>query len=218
MPRGPSVETLVSCPCCGRNEFQHLVGLGKVPISGVFRALAYDPIELIDLSFEVCTLCGLVRQEGLSRPRDYSSIDRSTAPQLPRHLEDLIRQLEILGTSAEDLILEIGANDGSFLAALSAAGYRNTAGIEPSVHLSGLGRSKGMRIHTGYFDSQAAQMLVDHYGPARIVICRHTLEHVPDPATFVRCMRASLDSRQGVLLLEVPDGSAIPDLMNVYEF
>jgi hypothetical protein len=56
------------------------------------------------------------------------------------------------------------------------------------------------------------------HGPVKAVICRHTLEHVPQPDAFVSALAQCLDGDNALALVEVPDGSAIPDLLNVYEF
>lgn len=169
------------------------------------------------LGFELCAACGLVRQSGGAGPRDYSGTDRATARQFPSYGGELIAKLQSLGVGPEDLVLDIGSNDGSFLEALRGAGFRRVVGVEPSRRLAEDGRARGFAVENDYFAPQIVPRLVATHGHARAAVCRHTIEHVPDPGAFVSALRACLDAKTGVALIEVPDGSAIPELMNVYE-
>lgn len=206
------------CPCCGDTDFSALISFPAVPLSGVFRTRLTEPISEIDLDHELCTRCGLVRQRYLARPPAYHGVSRSTASQLPSYSFELAEALKGYGISSNDLVYEIGSNEGTFLSALARAGISNLVGVEPSVQLSAAARAKGFRVENEYFGAELAAKMVRMYGSARAVVCRHTLEHVPDPVAFMSAVRSCFeDLSAGVVLVEVPDGSAIPELMNVYE-
>jgi methylation protein EvaC len=104
------------------------------------------------------------------------------------------------------------------MSALRDAGFNRLVGIEPSQDLAEAARARGHKVVCDYFGPELLPKLLAEYGPARAVICRHTLEHVPHPAAFVAALAQCLDGDQALALVEVPDGSAIPDLLNVYEF
>ena len=205
------------CPCCEEVAFRDLFRFADVPLSGKFRRPEDPPVHRIDLAFEVCESCGLVRQQSVARPPSYDEVDRATTSQKPAHLGEVPALLERAGVGRDDLILEIGANDGAFLDALRAAGFRNLAGVEPSRALARAAVARGLDVATAYFGDAFATQFIRERGKARAIVCRHTLEHVPDPYAFVRGIRACLDDERGVALVEVPDGVAIPDLINVYE-
>lgn len=207
-----------SCPCCGSSDFRPLLAFKEVPLSGVFRKTLSEPLPTFDLEFELCGQCGLVRQVAGSGTRDYVEVTRSTALQFPRYVHDLIEKLRRCGVGADDLVLEIGANDGLFLNALRDAGFTCIMGIEPSQELANTARARGHKVICDYFSPDLVPKLLQEYGAAKAVICRHTLEHVPEPALFVQAMKQCLAEKNSLALIEVPDGSAIPELMNVYEF
>jgi SAM-dependent methyltransferase len=131
---------------------------------------------------------------------------------------ELIAKLKSLGVTPEDLVLDIGSNDGAFMEALRSADFRHLVGVEPSRLLCERGRARGFTVANDYFGPDIVAQLVAKHGCARAVVCRHTLEHVPDPFAFVAALRDCLNPAGGVALLEVPDGAAIPELLNVYEF
>jgi SAM-dependent methyltransferase len=206
------------CPCCENQEFHDLVTFNAVPVSIKILNAPNDPVIARDLSFEVCSRCALVRLRDFDRPPDYTNINRAPVLRQPPHVEEMVRKLVARGVRSSDFLLEIGSNDGSFLEVLHNAGFNNVVGVEPSRVLADVARAKGFRIENDYFDVSLAHHVLRRYGHPAAVVCRHTLEHVPDPDTFIAAIRQCLDQAHGWFLLEIPDGSAIPDLMNVYEF
>ncbi len=206
-----------ACPSCNAAGFSRLLSFDKIPLSGVFRRVASDAVPTLDLAFELCDTCGLLRQAVGSGARDYAEITRSTALQFPRYVYELISKLKT-ALKEGDFVLEIGANDGGFLDALRKSGFSRIAGVEPSQQLAATARVRGHAVICDYFGPDLVPRLLQEYGPAKAVICRHTLEHVPDPAGFVRALKQCLAPEGAIALVEVPDGSAIPELMNVYEF
>lgn len=206
-----------TCPCCAGARFERLLDFGSVPVSGLFRA---DPAEHLPsalLAFELCTTCGLVRQEKETTLRDYSTINRTTARQFPMYGDELIANLESLGVGPGEFVLEIGSNDGSFLKRLHGGGFRQVVGVEPASRLAEQGRARGFEIVNDYFGLELVPQLLTAHGPVRAVVCRQTLEHVPDPSSFLVALRECLDYTSGIALIEVPDSTAIPERLNVHE-
>ena len=213
-----SEPSRAACPCCAGDSFGRLIDFGRVPISGRFRADPREPVPSAALAFELCNGCGLVRQVPGTVPRDYGATTRSTAKQFPTYGHALIERLVSLGVGPNDLVVDVGSNDGVFLDALRAAGFSRLVGVEPSRQLADSARARGHRVENDYFGPHLVSGLLAAHGPARAIVCRHTLEHVPAPAAFVAALHDWLAPEGGVALLEVPDGAAIPELMNVYEF
>lgn len=204
------------CPCCGHNNFFEVLSFPATPISGFFRKNAEDLLPNRDLIFEACFGCGLLRNRNFSSPLDYSNRPRPTARQLPDFRDHLLNLISST-LDKDDLILEIGSNDGCFLDFLQSEGFSNICGVEPSSELVRTSRSKGHRIFSAYFGTDLVGPLLAHFGPPKLVICRHTLEHVPDPFGFVQALRDILVPANGVALVEVPDSTAILDGVNFVE-
>ncbi|HEX9871562.1 MAG TPA: class I SAM-dependent methyltransferase, partial [Candidatus Tectomicrobia bacterium] len=122
-------------------------------------------------------------------------------PHIPR-LVSLIEQLSGIGKDAR--IVEVGCNDGTFLAALMEAGYRNVVGIEPAQDAVNAARRKGMEVVHGYFNLDAAQGLVSAHGKFDLLITRQVLEHVTPLKDFSAGMRVAI-RLGGYALIEVPN-------------
>lgn len=186
-------------------------------MSGLFRTDPAESVASTLLVFELCGSCGLVRQDGFRAPRDYSDADRPTGRQFPAYGEGLLAKLKSLEVAQDELILEVGSNDGSFLERLRGAGFRRLVGVEPSRRQAEEGEARGFAVVNDYFDAETVVGLLAAHGPARAAICRHTLEHVPEPLAFLTALRNCLNPRNGVALVEVPDAAVIPERMNVHE-
>jgi hypothetical protein len=206
------------CDCCSASDLYPYLYFNDLPISGNFRISATSKKERVCLTLQLCHSCGVVRQKSGSGFREYVAVTRSTALQFPAYVHALIRKLKASGVGPDDLVLEVGANDGLFMSVLRDAGFNNLVGVEPSQELASAARGRGHTIVCDYFGPELLPSILATYGAARAVICRHTLEHVPQPHAFMAALAQCLDGDQALALVEVPDGSAIPDLHNVYEF
>jgi SAM-dependent methyltransferase len=99
-------------------------------------------------------------------------------------------------------LLEVGSGYGLFLAAARDAGYQ-VHGIELSRTGVGVAREElGLDVLAG----QLADAPVE---PADVICFWDTLEHVPDPLTFLREVRARL-APGGLIALSVPYISSVP--------
>jgi SAM-dependent methyltransferase len=159
----------------------------------------------IAIALEYCQECGLIRQQpGREVQLDYTGIERDTAKQLPDYSRRIIASLAGFGVGPDHLIVEAGANDGTFLKALRDAGYRNLIGVEPSRRLAARASEAGLTMWNSYFGPAVAADIARRHGPVRAVICRHTLEHVPDIRALTQGLAGVL-APGGLAFIEVPD-------------
>lgn len=210
-------KTERSCPVCGNAEFAELIDFGMVPQSGVFLADAQDPFPKIHLAFEYCLFCALVRR----RPydpfrRDYRDVNRSTQDQMPAYASVIISDLNQFVHDRSGLVLEIGGNDGAFMNLVAESGYQNRLIVEPSTSLAENCRQRSHPVENVYFNFSEAKRIRRCYGPAGVVFCRHTLEHVTDPEDFFRALNRAV-SDGGLLCIETPAADGVTGNMLVHE-
>jgi 2-polyprenyl-3-methyl-5-hydroxy-6-metoxy-1,4-benzoquinol methylase len=205
------------CPACDHGSFAPLIDFGLVPRSGTFLSRPADAFAQIQLSFEYCLHCALLRQKPTGEVSgNYTDISRSTAGQLPAYATYLADSLQLSGVTTEDFVVEVGANDGAFLDVLARSGFTNTLGIEPSRNCAEACRTKGHKVYERHLTAAEASAIREKYGPARAVVCRHTLEHVPNPYAFLIAVR-SLLAEEGTLFLEVPNARAVTHELRGHE-
>jgi len=202
---------MAACGVCGGARFAAFFEAREWSSSGRYLRPG-EPApnaEPIAIALEYCQDCGLIRQQPGHEVRlDYSGIERDTAKQLPDYSQRILASLADFGVGPHDLIVEAGANDGTFLKALRDGAYRNLIGVEPSRRLAARASAAGLTMRNSYFGVTVAGDLAREHGAARAVICRHTLENVPDIRAMMQGL-ASVLAPGGLAFIEVPDADWI---------
>lgn len=138
---------LKNCRICGASSFLEIINLGSQPLSGVFPAPG-DPISTSGpLRLLRCSSCMLVQLgDTYAQTEMYgdtygyrSGLNKTMTEHLKRVANGLIKFLQL---SSTDLVVDIGANDGTFLNNFASRGIP-AAGIDPT-----------SLKYTEYFDSK----------------------------------------------------------------
>jgi SAM-dependent methyltransferase len=122
---------------------------------------------------------------------------------MPQHFAALARQFrETLATEPGQLVVDIGSNDGLLLAACLGEGLR-VLGVDPSANISELARDRGVEVFNEYFTAESAVRIRDQYGPARVIVCTNTFNHIDNLDDFMAGVATLLDP-EGSFVLELP--------------
>ena len=167
------------------------------------QALAYPTGEI---RLELCEVCGFIQNSAFDESRvDYTQEYEETQEFSGRFMEfakaladDMVERYDLDGRS----VLEVGCGKGEFLRLLAERGADPAVGIDPA---SRPGRLTGP-------GSDHVMLLQEFFGPDKthlggdLVVCRHTLEHIPNVSDFTGWLRESVAANPGsALMIEVPD-------------
>ena len=96
-------------------------------------------------------------------------------------------------------IVEIGAGKGDFLIMLCAANGNRGWGYDPSyVPEEGYTAPNVNFVQDFYTEKYTDQK-------ADLIVCRHVLEHIPDPDAFIAQVRQAVGEQESVVFFEVPN-------------
>jgi SAM-dependent methyltransferase len=206
------------CRACKSDRLLLFLELGLHPPAN--RFLAADELgeeePLFPLNAHVCLDCALIQVPDFIPPdffRHYLYVP-SASETMQEHFHELARTLAARFPATQTArVVDIGSNDGLFLAACLEAGVR-PLGIEPARNLTEIARARGVEVVNEYFSPAMAARVKDEYGAAAVITTTNTFNHIDDLHGFVEGVRVLL-APEGVFVIEVPHAG---DLVEKNEF
>jgi SAM-dependent methyltransferase len=196
------------CRFCGGPLRQTVVDLGMSPLCESYvEAARLDEMEpFYPLHVRICERCFLVQLRAYVRPEDifqeyaYFSSYSSSWVEHARIYVDAVT--ERLGLGPENLVVEVGSNDGYLLRRFVERDIP-VLGVEPAQNVAAFAIERGVRTLVDFFGTNAARRIVAEERPADLIVANNVLAQVPDLNDFVEGLKLLLGPR-GVLTIEVP--------------
>lgn len=116
-----------------------------------------------------------------------------------------------------DRVLEIGSGDGHQLACFQELGAE-VLGFEPSADLTEAARAAGVPTIQTLFDCHGVEQIPQAQRPAHVVLLTYTFDHLPEPGPFLELVRTVLDSKRGLLVIEIHDFAKINERREICLF
>jgi 2-polyprenyl-3-methyl-5-hydroxy-6-metoxy-1,4-benzoquinol methylase len=208
----------VACLSCGGRSLVSVLSRNGLPKSGQFLATQGASHASLDLRWDACRDCGLMWIDPeCVREVDYTHVTRSTTNQMPGYKDDLVRRIVGACADRRASVVEVGANDGGFLRIVKEAGLENLTGIEPSAAFRSRYEGTGIGLIQCHLSAETVDRIRSEIGPASVVVCRHTLEHIPEPGAFLQALRCLLRDERSLLIVEVPNSASLVRHVAVHE-
>jgi len=210
---------MVPCRVCKNTETTKFLSLGNTPLANSFlRPDQLDkPQACYPLDVVFCSQCGLVQLGHAVSPevmfRDYiyvSSTSDTMTAHFSAYAEEIVAQFV---SSPNDLVLEIGSNDGCLLRAFRKDQVR-AVGIEPAANIAERANAAGIKTFNDFFCTRSAREIKEREGAAQIIIGNNVLAHIADLHDTVAGLQALL-AKDGIAIFEVP---YLIDLLQKDEF
>lgn len=212
---------MTTCNLCGRDAVERLIDFGAHPIAHQFLESPDQDVYTHPVTLGFCTGCGLAQLvDPIPADRLYTRYHWLSSWKWNPHAARVVELIEELpGIGPESAVLEVGSNDGSFLADLASRGFRKLLGLEPAEDACAAAAARGIETRRGYFTPETARELATSFGRCDVLIARQVVEHVADLREFAEAMRAVMSPGAHVLV-EVPDfgfNQDAPDYSAVWE-
>ena len=197
------MSAMSDCPVCRGRDAEVFFELPGVPVyCNVLWPTADEAVAAprADISLALCGACGMIWNTSFdAAATDYgveyeNSLHYSDVFQ--QHAEELAERLAEQAADPAATVIDIGCGKGDFLALLCANGRCRGLGFDPSYD--------GAQDGVEWLSFVRDEYRVDPGVPrGDLVVCRHVLEHIPDPHGFVATLRHAV-ADGGVLYVEVP--------------
>jgi SAM-dependent methyltransferase len=212
---------LSNCPVCDAkeiNSFLHrklVTTKQNVLLKSDSEAIQYQRGEL---NLTVCYQCGFVFNQSFDTVlfkygENYDNA-QNHSPFFEEYLNELANYLIEDCQIQNSQILEVGCGQGHFLRKLVERESDNNYGYgcDPS-YIVQQNEHPRLTFEQRYYGTDCMHIPID------IVICRHVIEHVPDPVGLLRSIRAALVNSPHVrLFFETPCVEWILDNQVVWDF
>lgn len=183
--RALSSRPIRACQICGGAHLASLLFVGYVPPVNTMPSVGERAEEEPCFPLELfrCEDCGLVQighevDPEVLFPHSYPYLSGSTRILRDNFADLCAEAAPKLGLAREDLVVDVGSNDGTLLANFHKAGFR-VLGVEPS-QAGDVARANGIETLTAYFGRQTAQAILDSHGAARLVTAANVFAHIGD--------------------------------------
>ena len=201
-----SSVVIQSCQICGNDKLDAILFLGYMPPVNTMRRIGEVPKEQpsYPTSWLYCSDCELV-QLGLSIdpetlfPPEYPYTSGTTEI-LRENFAQLHRECcGRFNLGANELIIDIGSNDGTLLSNFKSHGHR-VLGIEPT-EVGRIAIARGIPTVIRYFGPKVAHDVCAEYGTAHIVTSTNCFAHIEDVHSIVNGILELL-SDKGIFISE----------------
>jgi len=206
------------CMNCGEARLHEFLDLGKQPNGNNFlypSEVGHEPY--FPLSMLVCEECWQVQISEFPSPEfmfsNHPYITGVNAP-VTRHFQQLAPHVvRKLGLKPNDLVIDIGCNDGSLLKCFASEGMR-TLGVDPGKRTGELAREQGITVFSQFWKDETGKSLKQLGVRPNLITATAVFYHVPDLHNFVAGLTEVMDPESCFVV----QGVNLRDLIQKNEF
>ena len=210
-----------NCPVCDASNLQSFLHRKLVPTQQnlLFKSYyAATQHQRGELTLAACHQCGFIFNrsfdENLLKYGENYDNAQNHSPYFESYLNELAQYLIQDRQVQNSQILEVGCGQGHFLRKLVELESANNYGYgcDPS-YITQIDEHHRLKFEQRYYGTDCTHIPVD------VVICRHVIEHVPNPVDLLKSIRAALvNSPHARLFFETPCLEWILEHQVVWDF
>jgi SAM-dependent methyltransferase len=197
-----------ACPVCGSLSVRLFLAREQVPANQNLIVATQEAARVVargNLQLCLCEACGFVFNRSFELAKvlygDHYDNTQTFSAYYEEYLDELVRDLVERKGVHDCNVVEVGCGQGHFLRKL--VGYpgsgNRAVGFDPSYVGTGSDLDGRIRYQPRFYDASCADVTAD------VVVCRHVIEHVPEPLSLLRAIRSALaGSPRGRVFFETP--------------
>jgi C-methyltransferase C-terminal domain/Methyltransferase domain/Putative zinc binding domain len=201
--------SVTHCGLCGGGNLTTILDMGEQPLAERPGDGPRFPLALLE-----CADCTLVQLSFIPDQREVFPLDHPYSTGNTKALRDhfALMALELSARLAPGaLVVDIGCNDGTLLAAFCNDLHR--LGVEPTEQGKKCA-DRGIPVWQNFFTAHVARGIRETSGPAALVTACNVLAHVPQVHDFIKGV-ALLLADDGVFVTENHDLLSVTDGLQV---
>lgn len=195
-----------TCRVCEGTDLVKVLDLGSTPPANAY--LKKEDLEKLEQSFPLvlyfCRMCSLAQLLDVVNPeilfKDYHFLTGASSPSVAHFKQYAEEAILPLITSPDDLVIDIGGNDGILLSFVTD--FARVLNVDPADNLAPISEGNGVPFYPAFFDSKVADDIIAKYGKAKVVVANNVFAHT-DPIRDVFKGVSKLIEEDGTFIFEV---------------
>ena len=181
------LKNIKKCRICKSSDLKIVLELYKTPIGENFN-LKKKNNKFFNLDLFQCSSCGLCQLKQVINPKllyEKYLYQSYTSVGLKNHFENYSKKVsKYLSIKKNDLVVDIGSNDGMLLKSFKNSYYR-VLGIEPAKKISIVANKNGINTINSYFNEKTTSKILKNYGNPRLVTANNVLANVDNIKNWI---------------------------------
>lgn len=193
----------MKCRICNSKDLKLVFSLGKQPLANNFVEKGVE-LKKYPLDLYKCRHCTLLqigkivsKEEMFDNYLYIPSVSKTYLENFARIAKKLTTELKLIDN---DLVVDIGGNDGSLLVEFKKLGM-DVINIEPAKNIK---VKEQILTYTKYFTTNVARFIVKYKGKAKLATATNVFAHIDNLHEFIRALDILLDD-DGVFFAQFPD-------------
>ena len=207
LPNQLESVAVLTCRLCGSKSLDVVLRLPDTPFGDRYLPPGQGAkhANLIPLEIVQCSSCNNFQTSVVvnvkSMYEHYLSRPAPVNQTLSAIYRDYAESLDgLLGLTPNDLVVEIGSNDGFFSSYFAGKGVQ-CLGVDPAQNLSEVALERGVRTLSTFFTLSVAEEITVQNGNAKLIVSNMVAANVPDLDDFMSGIKSLLAS-DGIYALE----------------
>jgi len=179
------------CQVCGGDNLHNVINLGhQAPCDSVLWPNQLDEVERVyPLRFQVCCDCSLAQIDYVVAPEELFFPDYPYRSGITQTLVDKLSStakatLDRYPFSNGGLVIDIGSNDGTVLAAFQKRGMR-VLGVE-ATNIAKFANESGIETLQAFFNEELASQIITSHGRASVIAATNVFAHISGLGSIMR--------------------------------
>jgi hypothetical protein len=201
-----SSSVVTNCQICDSKELEAILFLGYLPPVNTMPKIGSRPKEEESYPAELllCKNCQLAQIGSIVDPQilfppDYPYASGTTKILRENFAELYSESSKLLSLKKEDLIVDIGSNDGTLLSNFKDNGHQ-VQGIEPTL-MGARASERGIPTEQAFFNAETARKVKAAVGQAKVITAANVFAHIENVHEIV----------DAIMLLMAADGVFISE-------
>tara|TARA_B100000965_G_scaffold405148_1_gene438080 strand:+ start:1858 stop:3108 length:1251 start_codon:yes stop_codon:yes gene_type:complete len=178
-----STGKIKNCQICNSDDLINVMSLGDQPLANSLIKNLDDEskVKKYPINIVRCGNCTLLQIDYIVDQQEVYHLDYPYLPGITKTVDDEQKELcdyliKKLNLEKNDLVVDIGSNDGSLLKHFKLYGL-NTVGVEPT-NIAKIANDNGINTVQTFFNEEASKNIINNQGKAKLITSTNVFAHM----------------------------------------